>query len=149
MTPLHVIGLANATWALCGAPRPARQKPADVGPFIFFDHLGPTQFAPGSASTCGRTPHWLATVTYLFAGSLEHRDSLGTVREIGRATSNWMSAEAASPIPSGLPGLHAWTASSCRIQSWVALPTAWRTGADPSSTIRRMLCPPTRRPGWN
>src|ERR1700725_11284 len=48
-----------------------------VGPFIFFDHLGPTQFAPGSGIDVRPHPHIaLATVTYLFAGSLQHRDSL-------------------------------------------------------------------------
>ena len=53
-----------------------------VGPFIFFDHLGPTQFEPGYGIDVRPHPHIaLATVTYLFSGSLEHRDSLGSVRE--------------------------------------------------------------------
>jgi redox-sensitive bicupin YhaK (pirin superfamily) len=61
-------------------PAGARQM---VGPFIFFDHLGPTQFAPGLGIDVRPHPHIaLATVTYLFSGSLQHRDSLGTVQEI-------------------------------------------------------------------
>src|ERR1700735_1425934 len=64
-----------------------------VGPFIFFDHLGPTQFAPGHGIDVRPHPHIaLATVTYLFSGSLEHRDSLGTVREIRPRGVNWRSA---------------------------------------------------------
>src|SRR3984957_15866953 len=64
-----------------------------VGPFIFFDHLGSTQFAPGYGIDVRPHPHIaLATVTYLFSGSLEHRDSLGSVREIRPGDVNWMSA---------------------------------------------------------
>src|SRR3974390_2118925 len=64
-----------------------------VGPFIFFDHLGPTQFAPGLGIDVRPHPHIaLATVTYLFSGSLMHRDSLGSVREIRPGDVNWMSA---------------------------------------------------------
>ena len=49
-----------------------------VGPFIFFDHLGPVRFQPGEGIDVRPHPHIaLATVTYLFAGSLLHRDSSG------------------------------------------------------------------------
>ena len=95
-----------------------------VGPFIFFDHLGPTQFAPGHGVDVRPHPHIaLATVTYLFAGSLEHRDSLGTVREIRPGDVNWMTAgrgiahSERTPQPARARGenIHG-------IQSWVALP---------------------------
>jgi redox-sensitive bicupin YhaK (pirin superfamily) len=101
-----------------------------VGPFIFFDHLGPTQFAPGSGIDVRPHPHIaLATVTYLFAGSLEHRDSLGTVREIRPGDVNWMSAG------SGIAHSER-TAREARasgglvhgIQSWVALPDGHEDG---------------------
>ncbi|MFQ3596686.1 MAG: pirin family protein, partial [Sphingomonadaceae bacterium] len=61
-------------------PHPARQM---VGPFIFFDHLGPADFAPGEGIDVRPHPHiGLATVTYLFEGALRHRDSLGFVQDI-------------------------------------------------------------------
>jgi redox-sensitive bicupin YhaK (pirin superfamily) len=95
-----------------------------VGPFIFFDHMGPTQFEPGHGLDVRPHPHIaLATVTYLFAGSLEHRDSLGTVREIRPGDVNWMTAgrgiahSERTPQPARARGekIHG-------IQSWVALP---------------------------
>ncbi|MES3038243.1 MAG: pirin family protein, partial [Bdellovibrionota bacterium] len=49
-----------------------------VGPFIFFDHMGPANLKPGDGMTVRPHPHInLATVTYLFEGSIQHRDSLG------------------------------------------------------------------------
>ena len=102
-------------------PAASRQM---VGPFIFFDHLGPTKFDPGYGVDVRPHPHIaLATVTYLFDGSLEHRDSLGTVREIRPGDVNWMSAGSGiahserTPQAARVSGeyVHA-------IQSWVALP---------------------------
>ncbi len=102
-------------------PFPGRQM---VGPFIFFDHLGPAQFAADGGIDVRPHPHIaLATVTYLFSGALEHRDSLGNVREIQPGDVNWMTAgrgiahsertpQAARPAG---PRIHG-------IQSWVALP---------------------------
>jgi redox-sensitive bicupin YhaK (pirin superfamily) len=95
-----------------------------VGPFIFFDHLGPTQFAPGFGIDVRPHPHIaLATVTFLFAGSLEHRDSLGTVREIRPGDVNWMSAGRGIAHSERTPKA-ARTAGEYvhGIQSWVALP---------------------------
>ncbi|WP_333054637.1 MULTISPECIES: pirin family protein [unclassified Microcoleus] len=57
-----------------------------VGPFIFFDHLGPAVFPPGRGVDVRPHPHInLATVTYLFEGVLLHRDSVGSVQEIRQA----------------------------------------------------------------
>lgn len=51
-----------------------------VGPFIFFDHMGPAEFAPGQGIDVRPHPHInLATVTYLFEGKITHRDSLGSL----------------------------------------------------------------------
>ncbi len=62
-----------------------------VGPFIFFDHLGPAQFGPGQGVDVRPHPHInLATVTYLFEGALRYRDSLGTVQDIYPGAVNWM-----------------------------------------------------------
>ncbi|MBR7791760.1 pirin family protein [Undibacterium sp. FT147W] len=71
-------------------PAAARRS---VGPFIFFDHFGPTTLAAETNSDLGVHPHiGIATVTYLFEGSLLHRDSLGTVQTITPGAINWMTA---------------------------------------------------------
>lgn len=96
-----------------------------VGPFIFFDHMGPVQFAPGSGIDVRPHPHInLATVTYLFEGVIHHRDSLGSDQLIEPGAMNWMTA--------GTGVVHSErTPESLRqsgqrldgIQLWVALPT--------------------------
>ncbi len=102
-----------------------------VGPFIFFDHMGPTRFAPGYGIDVRPHPHIaLATVTYLFEGSLEHRDSLGTVQEIRPGDVNWMSAgrgiahSERTPQAARASGGH----EVHGIQSWVALPDGHEDG---------------------
>lgn len=101
-----------------------------VGPFIFFDHLGPTQFAPGYGIDVRPHPHIaLATVTYLFAGSLEHRDSLGSVREIRPGDVNWMSAGRGIAHSERTPQAARATGEHVHgIQSWVALPDGHEDG---------------------
>src|SRR5438874_2127472 len=71
---------------------PARGR-ASVGPFVFFDHAGPKQLAPGEGLDVPPHPHiGLATVTYLFEGALVHRDSLGSNQTIRPGDINWMTA---------------------------------------------------------
>src|SRR5918992_1696108 len=71
-------------------PSPERQS---VGPFVFFDQMGPAELAPGSGIDVRPHPHiGLATVTYLFAGTIVHRDSLGTMQSIEPGAVNWMTA---------------------------------------------------------
>src|SRR5579885_1107393 len=95
-----------------------------VGPFVFFDHMGPARFEAGRGVDVRPHPHIaLATVTYLFTGALEHRDSLGTVRVIRPGDVNWMTAgrgiahSERTPNPERAAG-----AAAHGIQSWVALP---------------------------
>lgn len=64
-----------------------------IGPFVFFDHMGPADFPAGSGIDVRPHPHiGLATLTYLFEGSILHRDSLGSVQEISPGEVNWMTA---------------------------------------------------------
>lgn len=71
---------------------PYREKRM-VGPFIFFDHMGPASFAAGQGIDVRPHPHiGLATVTYLFEGEIMHRDSLGVVQAIRPGAVNWMTA---------------------------------------------------------
>lgn len=96
-----------------------------VGPFVFFDHMGPVKFAAGQGGIDVRPhPHiGLATVTYLHKGEFQHRDSLGTNQMIYPGEVNWMIAghgiahsertsDATRKAPHELAG----------IQVWVALP---------------------------
>lgn len=96
-----------------------------VGPFIFFDHLGPIDFAPGIPRSVDVRPHphiGLATVTYLFAGEIMHRDSVASEQAIRPGEVNWMVA--------GRGVTHSERFEHARqnggpihgIQSWVALP---------------------------
>jgi redox-sensitive bicupin YhaK (pirin superfamily) len=102
-------------------PAPKRQM---VGPFIFFDQMGPAEFVTGQGIDVRPHPHiGLATVTYLYRGRIHHRDSLGTDQWIGPGAVNWMVAGhgithsertdgEARKAPQSLFG----------IQTWVALP---------------------------
>src|ERR1700751_4688869 len=64
-----------------------------VGPFIFFDQMGPAEFIVGQGIDVRPHPHInLATVTYLFDGEIIHRDSLGTMMPIRPGAVNWMTA---------------------------------------------------------
>lgn len=68
-------------------------KRREVGPFVFFDHMGPVVFGPGKGINVRPHPHiGLATVTYLFEGRILHRDSLGTELPIEPGAVNWMVA---------------------------------------------------------
>ncbi len=71
-------------------PSPERRN---VGPFVFFDQMGPAELAPGFGIDVRPHPHnGLATVTYLFEGTIVHRDSLGSVQAIEPGAVNWMTA---------------------------------------------------------
>jgi redox-sensitive bicupin YhaK (pirin superfamily) len=119
-----------------------------VGPFIFFDHMGPADLAPGHGIDVRPHPHIaLATVTYLFEGEIVHRDSLGSFQPIRPGDVNWMLAgqgivhserTGEAVRRSGGP-LHG-------IQSWVALPRAQEEAQPafhhhPAATIPRVERP--------
>ena len=102
-------------------PATDRQR---IGPFIFFDHMGPADFKPGSGVNVRPHPHiGLATITYLFAGKIMHRDSLGHAQAIEQGAINWMTAgrgivhSERSPEELKQSGSHLHG-----IQAWVALP---------------------------
>jgi redox-sensitive bicupin YhaK (pirin superfamily) len=66
-----------------------------VGPFIFFDHMGPLDMAAGVSREVDVRPHphiGLSTVTYLFSGEIMHRDSVGAEQAIRPGEVNWMVA---------------------------------------------------------
>lgn len=96
-----------------------------VGPYIFFDHMGPVELAPGIPRTLDVRPHphiGLATVTYLFDGALTHRDSLGYHQEIRPGEVNWMIAGKGITHSERFEHARAHGARMHGIQAWVALP---------------------------
>ncbi|GAB4381541.1 MAG: pirin family protein [Elainellaceae cyanobacterium] len=95
-----------------------------VGPFIFFDQLGPSVLPAGKGIDVRPHPHInLATVTYLFEGALLHRDSLGTVQEIQPGAVNWMTAGHGIVHSERSPDIDRQTEATIHgIQTWVALP---------------------------
>jgi len=97
-----------------------------VGPFIFFDHIGPAIFPPGEGVDVRPHPHInLVTVTYLFEGGILHRDSLGSVQEIRPGAVNWMTSGRGIVHSERTPeGDRASTSTLHGIQTWIALPTA-------------------------
>jgi redox-sensitive bicupin YhaK (pirin superfamily) len=97
-----------------------------VGPFIFFDHFGPVAFPPGEGIDVRPHPHiGLATVTYLFAGAILHRDSLGSVQRIVPGDVNWMTAgRGIVHSERSAPEERAAGARLHGLQTWVALPRA-------------------------
>lgn len=128
ITPVtHDLGAFKVRRAL---PSPGRTM---VGPFIFVDEFGPSQMAPGEAMDVRPHPHInLATVTWLFEGAIDHRDSLGTFATIRPGQVNLMTAgrgivhserSPESERPGG-PRLYG-------MQTWLALPDG-REEIDPA-----------------
>jgi redox-sensitive bicupin YhaK (pirin superfamily) len=97
-----------------------------VGPFIFFDQMGPARLAPGTGIDVRPHPHInLATVTYLFTGSMEHRDSIGTFATIEPGAVNLMTAGKGITHSERSPqAVRADGPAISGIQTWLALPTA-------------------------
>ncbi|HWA39650.1 MAG TPA: pirin family protein [Burkholderiales bacterium] len=95
-----------------------------VGPFVFFDQMGPAAFHPNQGLAVRPHPHiGLATVTYLFEGAIMHRDSLGSVQAIRPGEVNWMTAGRGIVHSERTPAELRATGSRCfGIQVWVALP---------------------------
>jgi redox-sensitive bicupin YhaK (pirin superfamily) len=120
-----------------------------VGPFIFFDQMGPMTAAPGQNVDVRPHPHiGLATVTWLFEGEMIHRDSLGVVQPIAPGDVNWMTA--GSGIVHSERGDPERRKSARRmhgIQSWVALPKSHEDAAPTFSHHAAATLPRIQAPG--
>jgi redox-sensitive bicupin YhaK (pirin superfamily) len=95
-----------------------------VGPFVFFDQMGPSEFLIGQGLDVRPHPHiGLATVTYLFDGEITHRDSLGTTQIIRPGAVNWMTAGRGIAHSERTPDDQRKQAGRLAgLQAWVALP---------------------------
>jgi redox-sensitive bicupin YhaK (pirin superfamily) len=103
-------------------PHPQRRM---VGPFIFFDHMGPVTFPPGIPRKVDVRPHphiGLSTITYLFEGEIMHRDSVGSEQPIRPAEVNWMIAGRGITHSERFEKARAEGGRMHGIQAWVALP---------------------------
>lgn len=120
-------------------PSAARQA---VGPFVFFDHFGPVEIGPDADHDVRPHPHiGLATVTYLYEGETEHRDSVGSVQRITPGALNWMTSGRGIVHSERTPvELKGKARRSHGLQLWAALPlddeeTAPRFASTPASAI--------------
>jgi redox-sensitive bicupin YhaK (pirin superfamily) len=104
---------------------PHRER-TTIGPFIFFDQMGPARLEAGGGIDVRPHPHInLATVTYLFAGAIDHRDSLGTFATIEPGAVNLMTAGRGIAHSERTPArLRADGPELSGIQTWIALPKA-------------------------
>lgn len=95
-----------------------------VGPFIFWDQMGPAVFKAGTGIDVRPHPHiGLATLTYLFEGQILHRDSLGSIQAIDPGEVNWMTAgRGIVHSERTAPEVRLSEAPLFGIQSWIALP---------------------------
>ncbi|HLL30870.1 MAG TPA: pirin family protein [Allosphingosinicella sp.] len=104
---------------------PHRER-TTIGPFIFFDQMGPAHLPAGGGIDVRPHPHInLATVTYLFGGAIDHRDSLGTFATIEPGAVNLMTAGRGIAHSERSPAhLRADGPELSGIQTWIALPKA-------------------------
>ena len=96
-----------------------------VGPFIFFDHMGPATFQAGFPRSVDVRPHphiGLSTVSYLFEGAMTHRDSVGSTEVIRPGEVNWMTAGRGITHSERFEDLCVHGGTMNGIQAWVALP---------------------------
>jgi redox-sensitive bicupin YhaK (pirin superfamily) len=107
-----------------GRVLPVRQRRM-VGPFAFFDHMGPVDFPPGIPRDVDVRPHphiGLSTLTYLFTGEITHRDSVGSVQAIQPGEVNWMTAGRGITHSERFERARREGGRMDGIQAWVALP---------------------------
>ena len=100
-------------------------KRRTVGPFVFFDHMGPVDFPPGLPRSVDVRPHphiGLATLTYLFDGEIMHRDSVGSEQPIRPGEVNWMTAGRGITHSERFERARREGGRMDGIQAWVALP---------------------------
>lgn len=123
---------ANIGNFLVGRLLPFRQKRA-VGPFVFIDHMGPVKLDASENLDVPPHPHiGLSTLTYLFEGTIVHKDSIGTEMEITPGAVNWMTAGKGVVHSERTPErLRSQEKALHGFQIWVALPKALEQ-SDPS-----------------
>jgi redox-sensitive bicupin YhaK (pirin superfamily) len=110
-------------------PLPAAQC-RSVGPFVFFDHMLETTYAPGTGMDIRQHPHiGLSTLTYLFEGEIRHKDSLGSDQHVRPGEVSWMTAGSAIAHIERTPAaLYASGSRLHGLQVWLASPKSHEQG---------------------
>ena len=110
-------------------PLPSAQC-RSVGPFVFFDHMLETRYPPGKGMNLRQHPHiGLSTLTYLFAGQIQHKDSLGSDQIVGAGDVSWMTAGSAIAHVERTPALlQAQGFAMHGLQVWLASPKEQEQG---------------------
>ena len=123
LLPPHIKELAPGFNVRRSLPAAVQQS---IGPFLFFDHFGPISAQSGDDHDVRPHPHiGLATVTYLFEGAMDHRDSLGNFQRIEPGAINWMTAGSGIVHSERTPpDLKRSGWRSHGLQLWVGLPKA-------------------------
>ncbi|WP_110947212.1 pirin family protein [Pseudomonas bohemica] len=105
-------------------------KCRSVGPFVFFDHMLETSYAPGTGMDIRQHPHiGLSTLTYLFEGQIQHKDSLGSDQHVLPGEVSWMTAgRAIAHIERTPQALHDSGSRLHGLQVWLASPKAHEQG---------------------
>lgn len=107
-----------------------------IGPFIFFDHMGPVDFPPGIPESTDVRPHphiGLSTITYLLEGEIMHRDSVGSVQPIRPGEVNWMTAGRGITHSERFERARREGGPMNGLQAWIALPREYEE-IEPSFT---------------
>jgi redox-sensitive bicupin YhaK (pirin superfamily) len=123
-----------------------------VGPFIFFDHIGPAALTPPLPRSMDVRPHphiGLSTVTYLFDGEMTHRDSLGVEQVIRPAEVNWMTAGRGISHSERFDGMRGRGGVLHGIQAWVALPAEYEETGPAFGHYARVELPVLQGTGWH
>ncbi|MEQ8603009.1 MAG: pirin family protein [Marivibrio sp.] len=128
---------------------PTKEAPA-VGPFVFFDQMGPATLAADSPLSVRPHPHiGLSTLTWMIEGSIMHRDSLGYAQEIVPGAVNWMTAGSgvvhSERTPERLRGRET---RLYGLQVWMALPTAYEESAPSFQHYPANQIPIVEGEGW-
>jgi redox-sensitive bicupin YhaK (pirin superfamily) len=120
-----------------------------IGPFIFIDHMGPHDLAPGTGMDVRPHPHiGLATITYLLEGEIVHRDSIGSHQRIRPGDVNWMIAgSGVAHSERTPPELRARGGRMLGLQTWVALPRDREEMAPSFEHHAQAALPLIERPG--
>lgn len=120
-----------------------------VGPFVFFDHMLETGYAPGDGIDIRQHPHiGLSTLTYLFAGRLLHKDSLGSDQQVAPGEVSWMTSGAAIAHIERTPAdLMASGSRMHGLQVWLASPKPHEQGEGHYSLHPASSLPVTDNPG--
>lgn len=126
MTPLQILPRADTVEGHPILRSLPSAKCRSIGPFVFFDHMLAHDYPPGTGMNINQHPHiGLSTLTYLFSGSLQHKDSLGSDQHVNAGDVSWMTAGHGVAHVERTPTKQQQTGDHLHgLQIWLALPAS-------------------------